>query len=377
MKSRIELLIIFICGICGQIASQKLPVIEADSNLVIIKDDEGSYGQWKIVPKYKPDIFETSKKKGWLTFYTDKDSITYQIHPDSVHNFIILLNNKDSAYTQIRYSSKYSDLIKKFRSFSYEDYPEIPEFTYQDSSSLELEALRREFNLDSIAGKGSELSKIENLLYWIHDLNPKSIHSEHPIIKNALNLIDQCKGANLGSSCEGLAQVLNGCYLAIGIKSRIVACMSEKSNFKDNHTINMVFSEQLGKWIWVDPTYQAFIWDDNSKLLGLWEVREKLLDEERIWLSPNASMNNQSLRQRDYFLLKEMAKNIYKFICPVKSEFNLELSENGKIHDYIVLIPIDGDQQDSKLIEKNKGNSGDIFRIHQTNNPNQFWVKPK
>ena len=56
------------------------------------------------MPEYRPDVYETNKIGEWVTFYTDSDSLSYQIHPDSIYNFIILLNGKDSAYTQIKYS---------------------------------------------------------------------------------------------------------------------------------------------------------------------------------------------------------------------------------------------------------------------------------
>lgn len=32
--------------------------------------------------------------------------------------------------------------------------------------------LRKHFNLDSIAGSGDEISKIKNLLYWVHNIVP-------------------------------------------------------------------------------------------------------------------------------------------------------------------------------------------------------------
>ena len=47
-----------------------------------------------------------------------------------------------------------------------------PKFTYQDKENPNLVALRNGFKLDSVAGKGNEVSKIINLLHWIHNLIP-------------------------------------------------------------------------------------------------------------------------------------------------------------------------------------------------------------
>ena len=122
-------------------------------------------------------------------------------------------------------------LIPKLSILFLKDNTEIPKFTYQDSSASELKVLRKELNLDSIAGGGNEISKILNLMHWIHDLIPHDGNHENPIVKNAMSLINQCKQEDRGLNCRGLATVLNDCYLAMGIKSRFVTCMPKDSVF--------------------------------------------------------------------------------------------------------------------------------------------------
>lgn len=85
-------------------AQQKLPVIKASSTNVSIND--GGYfnkDAWRLSPKAKPDIFtaDRTRKTKWVTFYTDIDSISVKVKPGTRYNFIILLNGKDSCYTQI------------------------------------------------------------------------------------------------------------------------------------------------------------------------------------------------------------------------------------------------------------------------------------
>ncbi|MEX6690167.1 S41 family peptidase [Danxiaibacter flavus] len=97
----IVLLTVFIQPLCAQ---QKLPLIKATSKIVDIKDgDLYQKAIWNLSPEIKPDVYYAlhpvlAKK---IIFYTDLDSISFDINPGSSYDFIILLNGKDSCYTRI------------------------------------------------------------------------------------------------------------------------------------------------------------------------------------------------------------------------------------------------------------------------------------
>lgn len=85
-------------------AQEKYPIIKATSNKVDIKDGEiFQKGVWNLSPEVKPDVYfalePIDKKK--ITFYTDIDSISFNIVSGKIYDFIILLNEKDTCYTQI------------------------------------------------------------------------------------------------------------------------------------------------------------------------------------------------------------------------------------------------------------------------------------
>ncbi len=354
----------------------ELPIIHSKIDVIDIRNgNELVEGNWSLAPEAKPDIYTSNKIGEFVTFYTDLDSIRYRIHPDSVYNFVILLNGQDSAYTQIKYAPTYLDVLKGAKEYN-NDKINLPKFSYQDSSDTNLKTLRAEFKLDSIAGGGNEVSKILNLMHWIHDLIPHDGNHENPIVKNAMSLISECKKDERGLNCRGLATVLNECYLALGIKSRFVTCMPKDSIFNDCHVINMVFSKELNKWIWIDPTHDAYVLDEKGQLLGLMEVRKKLINGETVILNPDANWNNKASTVKEYYLLEYMAKNLYRFSCPVKSEHDYETNEKGKIREYVELIPLDGFNQAPKISEKTYKKSGVTFKTYKTNNPNQFWVEP-
>jgi hypothetical protein len=85
-------------------AQSKLPIIKATSKSVAIND--GGYldkNAWSLSPGARPDVFtaDRTRKTKWVTFYTDIDSIRVKVKPGTKFNFVILLNGKDSCYTQI------------------------------------------------------------------------------------------------------------------------------------------------------------------------------------------------------------------------------------------------------------------------------------
>lgn len=85
-------------------AQQRLPVIKASAKQADIRDGEVfQKGIWNLSPEVKPDIYNAlppfiDKR---ITFYTDIDSISFDVRQDHIYEFIILLNNKDTCYTQI------------------------------------------------------------------------------------------------------------------------------------------------------------------------------------------------------------------------------------------------------------------------------------
>ncbi len=178
------------------IAQTKLPVIRANSKTVDIQDGKNlNKGYWTISPEINPDIYMTSAKE--VTFFTDISSISFKINPKvGEYNFIILLNGKDSAKTQIKYQPSRLGMLKKAAKYNYKDSRDVPTFTYQSKDNPNLVRIRQELKLDSIAGQGNEVSRILNLLHWVHNTIRHDGSSNNPTLKNALALIAVCKNEN-------------------------------------------------------------------------------------------------------------------------------------------------------------------------------------
>lgn len=353
-----------------------LPIIRAKSKKVDIKIDGVSiYGNlkkswWQIMPNTKPDIYKADKLGSIVSFHTDLDSIGIEIKEDTKFDFIIL-RKKDTAFTQIVYVEPYILTLKKAEIYDTEQKREIPQFTYLDKNDIHLKKIRTDFNLDSIAGEGDDISKLLNVMLWVHNLIRHTGSSDNPTLRNAIDLIRVCKTEKRGVNCRMLATILNECYLSMGFKSRMVTCMPKPLQFEDCHVINTVYLENEKRWIWLDPTFNAYIMDGTGRLLGIKEVREMLINDEPLFLNPEANWNGEFTQTKEYYLDYYMAKNLYRLEVPLHSTYNYETQENEKTLEYVQLLPLDGINQEPIINVHTNHNM--TFKTYITNNPTIFW----
>lgn len=278
----------------------------------------------------------------------------------------------------LRRIGDYGYILQHAEKYNLHDTTVVPVFTYQNASQPELVALRKALNLDSIAGAGNEVSKILNLLHWIHNLVPHDGNHENPVVKNALSMIAVCKKDNRGLNCRGLATVLNECYLSMGFKSRFVTCLPKDSLGidPDCHVINMVYAVSLKKWIWIDPTHDAYVMNEKGELLGPEEVRERLIHQKPLILNPEANWNHKMSTIKENYLYQYMAKNLYMLQCPVRSEYDTETVSAGKTFTYVQLTPLDYFKQSPRKKVSHREKSQVDYIYYTTNDPTAFWQAP-
>lgn len=313
----------------------------------------------------------TYLKKAIEVGYNDYGHVQNDTDLDNIRNEkeFVELNKK------LKKTGDYLSILKRANAYNLSDKRTIPEFTYQASDNPNLVELRKGFNLDSIAGQGTDVLKILNLMHWVHDLVPHDGMNGNPEVKNAMSMLEVCKKESRGLNCRGLALVLNECYLSMGIKSRVVTCLPKDSLKidQDCHVINSVYSESLKKWIWVDPTFDAYVMNEKGELLSIEEVRERLISDKTLILNPDANWNNKSTQTKEDYLENYMAKNLYILECLSTSEYNMETSAEGKTFNYIKLLPLDYFEQTPDKTEEKGEKNNTLWITYKTNNPNLFW----
>lgn len=98
-------LIIVLLFINVMLSQENFKLVKATSEKISIKDGKQPITKyWEHLSKnVKPVIYSISKinQNRKVTFYTDIDSISFDVKPNNTYNFKVLFNSKDTCYAQI------------------------------------------------------------------------------------------------------------------------------------------------------------------------------------------------------------------------------------------------------------------------------------
>ena len=307
--------------------------------------------------------FSICYENGWIKYsHALKDTDLDNIRKDKKFISILQKMREESDYKYILQQAKgYDRSQQKPICYNESITDTLPRFTYMNSNDSNLVRVRHYFKLDSVAGAGNEIEKIKNILTYIHNKIRHDGQHGNPDEMTSIAMAEACKDGSRGLNCRGLATVLNECYLAMGFKSRFITCMPKKY-INDCHVINAVYSNTLDKWLWMDPTNNAYVMDENNNMLSIAEVRERLRSNQPLILNEDANWNNRSKTLKEDYLDQYMAKNLYYVNCSLRSEYG---TENKKFNpaDFVALMPIDYTN------DMEKGSS-------IVNNDTWFWQSP-
>ena len=230
----------------------------------------------------------------------------------------------------------------------------LPRIVYAQADEPDMKRVRDYFRLDSVAVAGDELGTIKRILTYIHDKIRHDGQNGNPTGGyNSINFAEACKDSSRGLNCRGLATVLNECDLSMGIPSRVITCMP-KTYINDCHVINAVYSSTLGKWLWIDPTNNAWVTDEQGNLLSVQEVRARLRSGQPVRVNEEANWNNEKKATTEAYLYEYMAKNLFYLESWTRYGFNTESDRENPIN-YIFLQPTgcDSDQRNPRNLSVN------------------------
>ncbi|NML67566.1 transglutaminase domain-containing protein [Hymenobacter sp. RP-2-7] len=252
----------------------------------------------------------------------------------------------------------------------------LPAYTYQPAAEPHLAALRQRYKLDSVAGQQSDVARFINLLHWVHNQVPHDGQHGNPASRNAQDLLTVCQRDKRGLNCRGLATVLNEVYLAMGYQSHFVTCLPKDTLDPDCHVINVVYAPSLRKWVWMDPTNDAYVMNEQGTLLGIEEVRARLLDGRPLLLNPDANWNHRQSATKEQYLYSYMAKNLYKLEIPVASQYDFETRQPGRTYEYLQLLPQAALGSGPATRTHHYPKEDVTFTTHTTSDPAAFWQVP-
>lgn len=273
-------------------------------------------------------------------------------------------NKKFKALLSIVKERQPYEVLKRSNKYSKESNTDIPAFAYQPKEHPNLQLVREYFQLDTIPGKDNELEHIKNILHFAHD-NIRHNGSNRTICEfDAIDIYNYHRATGNGVNCRQLAISLCDMYLALGYKARVVTCLPANPDDYECHVINSVYSQTLDKWLYIDPTMDAWVMDESNNMLSIAEVRERLIDGRPLVLCETANWNHEQQQTKEYYLYEYMAKNLYYFVCKSRSFFNQESIYRSTDNEDIRLIPagfVNNNFQSAKT----------------TSDPDIFWAKPE
>lgn len=304
-----------------------------------------------------------------LVFLSRLDTLV--VTPSDQPVNVMLLSPTDTVYETIHFKNDKLELLRQYAKFNNTPVTGVGSFYYADSSDTLLAQLRIEYNLDSVAGNGDEIQRILDLMRWAHAIVRHDGSLTNPEPRNALSIIEICREQDRGVNCRMIATILNEVYLSMGFKSRHVTCLPGDNEDQECHVTNMVFSRKLNKWIYVDPTFNAYFMDEDSTLLGFAEIRNRLIDRKPLLLPDGMNWNGEPKDHKEY--LQYMTKNTFRFSCPLGSEAGYESKADTRT--WVTLNP-SGFQPEKNGIADTTSSSESLTVIYYTDDAGYFWSKP-
>ncbi len=268
----------------------------------------------------------------------------------------------DFAYNHGDEVKTYLEILKDSPAYAADTLNNL-QFTYVLPSDSMLTETRTHFNLDSIAGTGNDISRIKNLLYWVHNNIRHDGSNGFPDgPRNLKNIYYSALRDTCGYNCRALAISLTEALLAEGIPARYLTCEYKHwDSDNDCHVICVAWSESLNKWIWVDPTFAAFVTDENGIMLHPGEVRHRLQHDLPLALNPDANWNNLEPETKEEYLDEYMAKNLYIISSNMLNQAEPE-GRSNHVQGYIAaLVPQGSNYKNARYL---------------TTDPDKFWHSP-
>jgi len=254
-------------------------------------------------------------------------------------------------------------------------YPIDVTFLYSDSTDENLRRLRKQYDLDSIAGQGSETERIINLMTWVYGLAAHANEPAVPAERNAFSFIHLAKDQHMNINCYMKTVILNEVYLSMGFYSRHTHLLPYSHEEEESHFVTSVFSQTLDKWILMDPDFGAYVTDKKGNILGVAEIRRGLISGapmkvhhvgrsglEMAWFN----LGNFIEGANYLWFLSEF---VFKMRCPEYSRF---AQDTVRVREFFELIP---DGYKSEQLRKYRL-TGRGEKIYSINDETIFWQKP-
>lgn len=188
--------------------------------------------------------------------------------------------------------------------------------------------LKSRYPIRQVAGDGDDFSRAANLLRWLSGNTSHKGDYDNHISENAVDLLDYTFGhpAGRGVNCRALSIILTECCLAVGLPARTVSIIPASPYDSDSHVVVIVYVRHPGKWVMMDPSWNAFCLDEGGVVLNPWEIRTLLADRGNFRLNPDVLYNDHHAHMEETVAEygEYLAKDLFYLHCPLDSTYDPE-----------------------------------------------------
>ncbi|WP_347159750.1 transglutaminase-like domain-containing protein [Pontibacter chitinilyticus] len=234
-----------------------LPVIEAHGRVADYRiGNEWVRGNWNVSPQLSPDVLKVPVhgKKVQVAFYTDSDSIRFDVKPGKPNQFYVLLNGKDYALTELQGYS--------FQALAFDKSKKAPAYTLQyeqNADNAYLQELRTRYNLDAVvAGAANDTEKALRMVHWVHQQWQHNGMNE-PSNPDALTILSEAKEGKQ-FRCVEYGIVATTCLNAMGLPARVLGLKMKDAETIESgagHVLLEVYLPDLKKWTLLDGQFDV------------------------------------------------------------------------------------------------------------------------
>lgn len=161
----------------------------------------------------------------------------------------------------------------------YNDVFEPIDFTYCFSDP-NLKELRERYDLETIAGKASELARLIRITLWLANTlqfgTSEGIESFH-----ALDVLEKTQ-KGFKSNCFVAATVLTECFLSMNVVARMVRCMPIDLRFNECHCMTIAYVREYKKFIAFDPAMGGYYIDNSGKPMSITDIVTAITNRRRV-----------------------------------------------------------------------------------------------
>ncbi len=237
-----------------------------------------------------------------------------------------------------------------------DDSTTIP-FTYKlNEGNLYKDIINKYKINDEVKGK-TDVELMVALLNVVCDNFPHNGNSKMPEKRDLISVVNYAKENLEGVNCRLLSIILSELCRAYGVPAKHISCLPKEDPCDECHVVVHAYSENLGQWIMLDPTFRLILKNEKNEYVNLSMLRNSLINDLKIIPNENAGHNGSPFSVDDY--RSYMTKNTFRFSCATDYYFGAE--EGYKKNVANMLIPKNYTQSKKERI---------------TTSPRAFWAKP-